>query len=75
MDYAECTQKALPVGSGVTESACKLLVKKRLCGPGMTWGFRMAEHVLKLRAAAHSTGARWAALWKSILTNKCAPLT
>ena len=32
--------------------------KKRLCGPGMSWGFTMAGHILRLRAPAHSTGQR-----------------
>ena len=58
----------LPLGSGVTEAGCKLLVKKRLCGPGMSWGFTMAGHLLSLRALAHSTGQRWQRLWKEIFT-------
>ena len=27
----------IPIGSGVTEAACKVLVKQRLCGSGMKW--------------------------------------
>jgi hypothetical protein len=72
MDYAGCRAEGLPIGSGVTEAACKLLVKKRLCGPGMTWGFTMAGHILKLRALAHSAGERWAGLWRGIVTQKAA---
>lgn len=72
MDYAACVAAGLPIGSGVTEAGCKLLVKKRLCGPGMTWGFKMAGHLLKLRAVAHSAGERWNALWRGILTQKAA---
>ena len=72
MDYASYSAQGLPIGSGVTEAGCKLLVKKRLCGPGMTWGFKMAGHVLKLRALAHSAGERWAGLWRTILTPKAA---
>ncbi|MDB6132027.1 MAG: hypothetical protein JWM59_270 [Verrucomicrobiales bacterium] len=68
MDYAACAAAGLPIGSGVTEAGCKLLVKKRLCGPGMTWGFTMAGHILRLRALAHSAGGRWASPWKAILT-------
>jgi hypothetical protein len=70
MDYAAYQAAGLPIGSGVTEAGCKLLVKKRLCGPGMTWGFTMAGHILKLRALAHSAGERWAELWRTILTPK-----
>jgi hypothetical protein len=69
MDYAACAADGLPIGSGVTEAGCKLIVKKRFCGPGMTWSFRMAGHLLKLRAAALSAGTRWKDLWKQILIN------
>jgi hypothetical protein len=68
MDYADCREAGLPIGSGVTEAGCKLLVKKRMCGPGMTWGFKMAGRLLRLRALAHSAGDRWAGLWRKILT-------
>ena len=37
MDYATQTAKNLPIGSGVTEAACKTLVKQRLCCSGMRW--------------------------------------
>ena len=70
MDYAGYAAAGLPLGSGVTEAGCKLLVKKRLCGPRMSWGFTMAGNLLRLRALAHSTGQRWQSLWKEILTNK-----
>ena len=68
MDYAACAAAGLPIGSGVTEAGCKLLVKKRLCGPGMTWGFTMAGHIPRLRALAHSAGGRWTSLRNAILT-------
>lgn len=68
MDYAAYEAAGFPLGSGVTEAGCKLLVKKRLCGPGMSWGFSMAGHILKLRALAHSAGGRWQSLWQEILT-------
>lgn len=73
MDYAAYEAAGLPPGSGVTEAGCKLLVKKRLCGPGMSWGFTMAGHLLRLRALAHSTGQRWQSLWKEILSNPTTP--
>lgn len=72
MDYAAYEAAGLPLGSGVTEAGCKLLVKKRLCGPGMSWSFSMAGYLLNLRALAHSAGGRWQSLWKEILTNKTA---
>jgi hypothetical protein len=37
MDYASRVTANEPIGSGVTEAACKVLVKQRLCGSGMKW--------------------------------------
>lgn len=31
MDCAPLVKQALPIGSGVTEAACKMIVKQRLC--------------------------------------------
>jgi hypothetical protein len=39
-----------PIGSGVTEAACKVIVKQRLCGSGMKWTEDGASVVLSLRA-------------------------
>src|SRR5215469_11754433 len=52
-------------GSGVTEAACKTLVKQRLGGAGMRWTSRGAHVVLQLRAAA-LTNSRWNAFWRKI---------
>ena len=46
MDYAELVAQHIPIGSGVTEAACKVLVKQRLCGSGMRWKERGAAAVL-----------------------------
>jgi len=37
MNYAAHINQNLPIGSGVTEAACKTLVKQRLSGSGMCW--------------------------------------
>lgn len=37
MIYPEALDKHLPLGSGVTEAACKILVKQRMCRSGMRW--------------------------------------
>ena len=55
----------MPIGSGVTEAACKTLVKARLCGSGMKWTREGAQTVLTLRALLRST-SRWASLWKHL---------
>ncbi len=72
MDYARYTAEGRPTGSGVTEAGCKLIIKKRFCGPGMTWGFRATRHLMRLRALAHSAGDRWNSMWDAILTSKAA---
>lgn len=65
MDYAGYCAKNLPIGSGVTEAACKVLVKQRLCGSGMRWKGTGARIVLSLRALSESNG-RWTQFWDKI---------
>ncbi len=65
MDYAMHTEKNLPIGSGVTEAACKTLVKQRLCGSGMRWKDQGAKVILSLRALVQSKG-RWQQFWNKI---------
>jgi hypothetical protein len=65
MDYATQIKKQLPIGSGVTEAACKTLVKQRLCGSGMRWKNKGAKVILSLRALVQSKG-RWQQFWENI---------
>jgi hypothetical protein len=65
MDYAMHTEKKLPIGSGVTEAACKTQVKQRLCGSGMRWKDQGAKEILSLRALVQSKG-RWQQCWDKI---------
>jgi hypothetical protein len=65
MNYAQALEHHLPIGSGVTEAACKVLVKQRLGGVGMKWGGRGAAVVLSLRAL-HYTPGRWDQFWNKI---------
>lgn len=65
MDYAGHKEKNLPIGSGVTEAACKTLVKQRLCGSGMRWKNTGAKVILSLRALIQSKG-RWQQFWHKI---------
>lgn len=62
MNYAVFRAMQFPIGSGVTEAACKTLVKARLCGSGMKWTRSGAQTVLTLRALLLST-SRWTSLW------------
>lgn len=65
MDYPKHLEKKLPIGSGVTEAACKTLVKQRLCCSGMRWKKRGAQMVLTLRSLVQS-GDRWNQFWSKI---------
>jgi hypothetical protein len=65
MDYADAVATQLPIGSGVTEAACKVIVKQRLCGSGMQWKEEGASVVLALRCLNYSEG-RWEQFWQKI---------
>lgn len=65
MKYAEHVKANLPIGSGVTEAACKTLVKQRLCCSGMRWKIQGAKVILSLRALIQSRG-RWNQFWEKI---------
>lgn len=65
MDYVGHLEKKLPIGSGVTEAACKTLVKQRLCGSGMRWKEKGMRVILSLRALVQSKG-RWSQFWDKI---------
>ena len=54
-----------PIGSGVTEAACKVIVKQRLCGSGMKWTEDGAAVVLSLRALSY-TPERWGQFWSKV---------
>ena len=65
MDYPGFLAENLPIGSGVTEAACKTLVKQRLCASGMRWKNKGAKIILSLRSLANTAG-RWAQFWQKI---------
>jgi len=49
MDYAACRKVKLPIGSGVTEAACKTVFAQRLKRSGMTWGIAGGQVIVDLR--------------------------
>jgi hypothetical protein len=65
MDYPPLVESHVPIGSGVTEAACKVLVKQRLCGSGMKWREPGAAAVLSLRCLTYTT-ERWSQFWGKI---------
>jgi hypothetical protein len=58
MKYKEHLDDNLPIGSGITEAACKVIVKQRLCNSGMRWKDSGAATVLSLRTLSYTIG-RW----------------
>lgn len=65
MNYAEHVEKNHSIGSGITEAACKVIVKKRLCESGMKWKNKGASIVLSLRILVYS-GTHWNQFWGKI---------
>jgi hypothetical protein len=65
MDYAARVAANEPIGSGVTEAACKVIVKQRLCGSGMKWTEDGSAVVLSLRALSY-TPERWGQFWSKV---------
>lgn len=65
MRYARCREDSLPIGSGVTEAACKTPIKQRLCCSGMKWVDRGARIVWSLRALV-LTPQRWDQFWNKV---------
>ena len=54
MRYAEYRALGLPIGSGVTEAACKTLVTQRFKQAGMSWEHEGGQAVMTLRSWVQS---------------------
>jgi len=65
MNYAERVAANLPIGSGVTEAACKTIVKMRMCRGGAKWKEEGAAGVLSLRTLIYTEG-RWEQFWAKV---------
>jgi hypothetical protein len=65
MRYASFRVMGLPIGSGVVESANKLVVEARLKGAGRRWAEPSVAALLALRGALCSH--RWSAAWGVIV--------
>jgi hypothetical protein len=65
MGYAARLAAHLPIGSGVTEAACKTIVKMRLCKTGAKWKEAGAAVVLSLRCLLYTPG-RWEQFWAKV---------
>jgi hypothetical protein len=62
--YAEFIQAGYPIGSGIVESANKLVVEARLKGAGMHWKEEHVDPMVALRNVACSD--RWQEAWPKI---------
>ena len=67
MDYKKYQNLNYPIGSGVTEAACKVIVKQRLAQSGMRWLINNADMMLIVRTLALTEG-RWQQAWSKIST-------
>ena len=65
MDYSKHINQNLPIGSGVTEAACKTFIKQRFCCSGMRWKDDGVRVVLSLRSLVRTKG-RWEQFWGKI---------
>jgi hypothetical protein len=62
MQYSDFQAQGWPIGSGVVESANKLVVEARLKGAGMHWSRASVNPLLALRNAVCND--RWAEAWQ-----------
>ena len=65
MNYAVYRSQHYPIGSGVTEAACKTVIKQRLCCSGMRWKEAGAAMILSLRTLV-LTSTRWNQFWNKL---------
>jgi hypothetical protein len=65
MDYPTYRQQGWPIGSGMVESANKIVVQARLKGAGMHWAPSHVNPMLALRSAVCSE--RWDEAWQDQL--------
>lgn len=65
MNYALYRERHYPIGSGVTEAACKTVIKQRLCCSGMRWKEAGAAVFLSLRTLV-LTPTRWSQFWNKL---------
>lgn len=65
MQYYKFVNTVVPIGSGATEAACKVIVKERMCQSGMRWKEEGAKVVLLTRAL-RQTKDRWGQFWEKV---------
>jgi hypothetical protein len=75
LTYAQFQAAGDPIGSGIVESANKLVVEARLKGSGMHWARANVNPLVALRATLCSGrwGERWPTLWATLRQRQTAP--
>ena len=68
LDYVSYRRDHLPIGSGVTEAACKTVFTQRLKQSGMTWKVEGGQWIVDLRVI-HLSGV-WSEVYQSYLGSK-----
>jgi hypothetical protein len=71
LDYTEYRRHHLPIGSGVTEAACKTVFSQRLKRSGMAWSEEGGQRIVDLRVI-HMSGV-WSQVHQSYLQAKILP--
>ena len=69
MNYAQYQKQGYPIGSGVTEAACKVVAKQRLSASGMRWTIDIAQDTLLLRGLVCTSG-RWQQFWSNLTAKR-----
>jgi hypothetical protein len=71
MDYAGARRRGLPIGSGVTEAACKTVFSQRFKRSGMRWGGESGQVIVDLRVL-HLSGI-WQEVFQKELASRALP--
>src|SRR5262249_4558125 len=71
LDYLEYRRAHLPIGSGVTEAACKTVFTQRMKQSGMTWHVETGQWILDLRGVVLS--GVWSEVYQAYLQSKTFP--
>ena len=71
LDYVRYRRNHLPIGSGVTEAACKTVFAQRLKRSGMAWSVEGGQRIVDLRVI-HLSGV-WSEVHQSYLQSKPLP--
>jgi hypothetical protein len=71
LDYLRYRREHRPIGSGVTEAACKTVFTQRMKQSGMTWNLDTGQWILNLRVIHLSEV--WTDVYQSYLQSKTPP--